>query len=764
MAASTISVTPAGMGSGGGGNVFGKIGNLLKSAQKRAIQGRNAADSEIDRLSAKIEADKEAGEPVDKADEQQLKYLQGLRSKENKGYFFKQALGFSATDRLKTTLGKFQRDPSIESDPAATEKERFFARTGITRPDMLPDTSNREAGQDMMTYIGQGFQAITDAINRVGARLKSVSASTASVASTVNKTVNSTETLGKSSKDLADVSEEETDLKRKELDNYKDAQEDAQVEAEASSRRGILDVARSVNIKEVGLGAAKGIGGRLLGGLGSVGGRFLRRRRGRTAFSSPIGPLPMNSSQPWAKAGPGEMGNAAGFVPRLSQGGIIQPKMLTNPTKISSRSFAAIPTQRPEGRELLSGTKRDSDNMGKMFSLGPIISGGMTFATMGMLASSNPLIGAVLNTARPVLEPIAEAFGFPPSILNILLGRKPSGDGKENQRPSPTERPRPRPNPPPNNDPSSDGEESGPPPPDVSQVQQIREKKLSAQDIPENFGMKTHDTFNFSIPGGGTYKAYKTAKGFEIFKYGGIGSLIGREQRIDTSGGKNARVVQALIEEGNRRVGRTADAKPLVPPSGIQLKKSDGTADTGSGYSPVGPNGAIADANRRPLIFSQQAGNAFIKMYNDSKGAIKGSDIHSTQRSQAKNAMEGGAVGSLHIRGMAMDVHGDSQQWIKEHGAKYGWVYAPYPGQSHDGHFIYNPSVSETQLQSNSSFAPIPVGKQLSTPRPPSSAEIAMLNPIVKPAGTPTITGESSTYPVSASGLKMLNIPAFIPT
>ena len=77
MAASTISVTPAGMGSGGGGNVFGKIGSLLKSAQKRAILGRDAADSEIDRLNAKIEADKESEEGVQQADVEQLTYLQG---------------------------------------------------------------------------------------------------------------------------------------------------------------------------------------------------------------------------------------------------------------------------------------------------------------------------------------------------------------------------------------------------------------------------------------------------------------------------------------------------------------------------------------------------------------------------------------------------------------------------------------------------------------------------------------------------------------
>jgi len=761
MAASTISVTPAGMGGGGGGDPFKKIGGLLKSAQKRAIQGRDAADSEIDRLNAKIESDKESGEGVDQADVEQLKYLKGRR--EQKGYFFKQALGFSATDRLKTTLGKFQRDPAIENDPAASEKERFFAKTGITRPDMLPDTSNREAGGDMMSYIGQGFQAITDAINRVGKKLKSVSASTASVASTVNKTVNSTETLGKSTEDLADVSKVETDLKQKELDNYKDAQEDAQVEAEASSRRGILDVARSINVKEVGLGAAKGIGGRLLGGLGSIGGKFLKRRgrRGRTAYPGEIGPLPMNSREPWAKAGPGEMGNSAGFVPRLSQGGIIQPKMLTNPTKISSKSFAAIPTERPEGKKLLSGTKRDSDNMGKMFALGPIISGGMTFATMGMLANANPLIGAVLNTARPVLEPIAEAFGFPPSILNVLLGRKPSGDAKENERPQRPPRPRP-PGPPPGpprNDPTSEDLPFSPSP-DATQVEKIKEQKLSSQDIKQNFGMKTNDTFNFSIPGGGNYKAYKTTNGFEIFRYGGLGSLFGRDQRIDTSGGKNARVVQALIEEGNRRVGRQSSANPLVPTnSGIKLKRSQGSQETGSGFSPVG----LQDRNRRPLVFSQPAGNAFVKMYNDANGAIKGSDITSTKRSQRKNDTVGGAAGSLHLRGMAMDVQGDSQTWIKQHGSKYGWVYAPYPGQQHEGHFIYDPklrSSSETQTQTNARIAPTPTGKSLPGSISPSET-IAMAPPIAKPVGTPTITGDSSSYPVSSNKLNILFNPAF---
>ena len=40
------------------------------------------------------------------------------------------------------------------------------------------------------------------------------------------------------------------------------------------------------------------------------------------------------------------------------------------------------------------------------------------------------------------------------------------------------------------------------------------------------------------------------------------------------------------------------------------------------------------------------------------------------------------------MTGIAMDIHGQSSSWIRQNGAKYGWVPNDYPG-SHGGHFEF---------------------------------------------------------------------------
>jgi len=89
----------------------------------------------------------------------------------------------------------------------------------------------------------------------------------------------------------------------------------------------------------------------------------------------------------------------------------------------------------------------------------------------------------------------------------------------------------------------------------------------SAPEISENYGLKQDQSFDFSIPGKGNYKAYKTATGFEIFKYGGIGSLVGNDTKIDTTDGKNPWAVAALIKAGKARVEA---AKKISPPPKIE--------------------------------------------------------------------------------------------------------------------------------------------------------------------------------------------------
>jgi rare lipoprotein A (peptidoglycan hydrolase) len=103
--------------------------------------------------------------------------------------------------------------------------------------------------------------------------------------------------------------------------------------------------------------------------------------------------------------------------------------------------------------------------------------------------------------------------------------------------------------------------------------------------------------------------------------------------------------------------------------------------DAGSGYTLPG----MRDANGRPLILAQAPANSFAAMVRDSGGQVKASDVASGKRSGSKNQAVGGAAGSEHLHGNAMDIHGSSIAWIRKNGARYGWYVNDYDG-SHGGH------------------------------------------------------------------------------
>lgn len=115
---------------------------------------------------------------------------------------------------------------------------------------------------------------------------------------------------------------------------------------------------------------------------------------------------------------------------------------------------------------------------------------------------------------------------------------------------------------------------------------------------------------------------------------------------------------------------------------------------TGSGYS-IGK-----DSHGRPSVLSKPAAEALLRAIQDSNGVVKTSDITSAQRSQQHNAKVGGVPNSNHLSGNAIDIHGTSKVWLKEHGAKYGWHNLNYSG--HDGHFDFkgNSQVQGGQINS----------------------------------------------------------------
>jgi uncharacterized membrane protein required for colicin V production len=129
------------------------------------------------------------------------------------------------------------------------------------------------------------------------------------------------------------------------------------------------------------------------------------------------------------------------------------------------------------------------------------------------------------------------------------------------------------------------------------------------------------------------------------------------------------------------------------------IVSTQGVADTGPGYTIQG----ASDQQGRPVVFSQSAASAFAKMMKDSGGAVKPSDVASSKRSPTKNRSVNGAAKSKHLYGIAMDIHGSSEKWIRANGSKYGWIANDYPG-SHGGHFEFGgqgiqPSDSPSQTQ-----------------------------------------------------------------
>ena len=107
-------------------------------------------------------------------------------------------------------------------------------------------------------------------------------------------------------------------------------------------------------------------------------------------------------------------------------------------------------------------------------------------------------------------------------------------------------------------------------------------------------------------------------------------------------------------------------------------------SDTATGWGISG----VTDKFGRPIVLSQPAAGAFLRMMVDSKGQVNASDVASSGRSIKKNASVGGHENSVHLYGEGLDLSGASHKWMLKNGIKYGWKYKYSHGPG-SGHYDY---------------------------------------------------------------------------
>lgn len=118
-----------------------------------------------------------------------------------------------------------------------------------------------------------------------------------------------------------------------------------------------------------------------------------------------------------------------------------------------------------------------------------------------------------------------------------------------------------------------------------------------------------------------------------------------------------------------------------------------GDWQTGPGYAIKTGGGYAHDLHGRPVVLSRSAACSLARLMLASQGAVKGHDIHSSQRTKTWNDSVQGAYDSKHLTGDAIDIHHGSRRWMLSRAGDvaklYGWRLITYGG--HGGHFEFHP-------------------------------------------------------------------------
>ena len=446
------------------GNLSSYIGGKVKDSFAMAANERRARDEEIKTLKEEVKTLEAKEERTEEEDERlnfltkQLTKKQGIREKP---FFGKALVSQFGGDKLRRTQGYFKKDPDASQDPSLTKEQRFSALLDRAEAPAAPANppqddinpmdygdGNAQAPVPQQSLLDKLLSHVKSSYDRIGAKVSALNSAESKTTAVKEK---DNTTLSKITSTLDSIKQyfnkdnqlktEENAIENKKLSIEMEGLADAKAaKAEEQLEKGedlsrVGDVEKPKEGKNIFKALTDGIGGLIK--MFTGGGKTKGVKPQSKAYSSPIGPQPMNSSTPWAAKGAGDRGGmfgGQGFTPRLpatklSEGGIVD-----NPTRVNlNRGDSVIPLNRNNAlaksfKSAGPGVGADiAEPMGEIIQLPTKVGGGLL---VGLMSKVTEKLGGLSTILKPAIErvaqPIVKMFGLPATVVSAMFGGAPA--------------------------------------------------------------------------------------------------------------------------------------------------------------------------------------------------------------------------------------------------------------------------------------------------------------------------------------------------
>ena len=458
-------------------NLGAMVAGKIKDSFGMAAEERKARDEEIAKLQEKTEADRtdqESQRLAELLEQKKTRTTGGKRDRIKNSFFTKAMMSQFGGDRARRIKGTFSKNPKPSQDPSLTKEQRFSALLdeGMGAPAEAPDTpadyddsmnsgAPEGAAPPQQSGLDKALSKVSEALAIISTKVSALKSEEAKSKSTTESRLSKFNGVFESIKNYFDrdndLKETENSIEQQKIDNLKDAQADAKADRKEASMDNTIDGSGQETVdkledkdSDAGGGIMKGIKGLFMNFMGGKkGGKGIGRGRGRggkTQYTAPVGPQPMNSATPWAAKGAGERGGTfgqSGFAPRLpskklSEGGVVPRKKLNkggvydNPTNTTlNPGDAVVPLNR--NNPIADSFKKSGKDKGKdssdpsiassmadIIQLPTKVAGGLVLTKMSQVFSG--VAGFIKPVISPVMNAIAPAFGLPATIISGVFG------------------------------------------------------------------------------------------------------------------------------------------------------------------------------------------------------------------------------------------------------------------------------------------------------------------------------------------------------